>query len=206
LWVTDHIIVPSYRTERGHIFYTLWSDEAATSFQGRYTAFTDMACFPKPAQPGGPKVLIGGITAPSLRCAATLGDGWILWAVTPQELQDGVARIRAYGGDRERTLVCVMPTDIGAHARERYIEVFGEEHTLLSGSMTTVARRVEEFEAAGVHHDACRWALLPMSGSPIRFRHGHQGGSGCLGPRWRSRLSAPGAKPTSWSSAATVRL
>ena len=21
LWVTDHIIVPSYRTERGHIFY-----------------------------------------------------------------------------------------------------------------------------------------------------------------------------------------
>jgi probable F420-dependent oxidoreductase len=238
LWVTDHIIVPSYRTERGHIFYealttlayvssittrcrlgvavlalpprnavlvakqvasldalsqgrvllgvgtgwieeelqclgaawpqrgrmldeaiqvlrNLWSDEAATSFQGQYTAFTDMACFPKPAQPGGPKVLIGGMTAPSLRRAATLGDGWIPWAVTPQELQDGVARIRAYGGDREHTLVCVMPTDIGAHARERYIGVFGEDHKLLSGSVTTVAQMVGEFEAAGLHHLVC---------------------------------------------------
>jgi probable F420-dependent oxidoreductase len=238
LWVTDHIIVPSYRKERGHIFYealttlayvssiaprcrlgvavlalpprnavlvakqvatldalsqgrvllgvgtgwieeelrslgaawqqrgpmldeavqvlrTLWSEEAATSFQGQYTAFTDMACFPKPVQLGGPPVLIGGMTAPSLRRVARLGDGWIPWAVSPQELQDGVARIRAYGGTRDLELVCVMPADIGPHARERYIGVFGEDHTLLSGSVTAVAQMVEEFEAAGVHHLVC---------------------------------------------------
>lgn len=238
LWVTDHIIVPSYRTERGHIFYealttlayvssiathcrlgvavlalpprnavlvakqvatldalsqgrvllgvgtgwieeelqylgaawqqrgvmldetiqvlrTLWSNESANSFAGRYTTFTDIACFPKPAQPGGPKLLIGGMTAPSLRRAATLGDGWIPWAVSPQELQDGVARIRAYGGNRALELVCVMPADIGSHALERYIGVFGEDHKLLSGSVTTVARTVEEFEKAGLRHLVC---------------------------------------------------
>jgi probable F420-dependent oxidoreductase len=238
LWVTDHIIVPSYRKERGHIFYealttlayvsalaphcrlgvavlalpprnpvlvakqvatldalsqgrvllgvgtgwieeelrylgaswqqrgrmldeaiqvlrNLWSNEVASSFAGRYTAFTDIACFPKPAQPGGPKVLIGGMTPPSLRRAATLGDGWIPWAVTPQELKDGVARIRAYGGNREFELVCVMPADIGSHALERYIGVFGEDHKLLSGSVTTVAKTVEEFEEAGLHHLVC---------------------------------------------------
>ena len=238
LWVTDHIIVPSYRTERGHIFYealttlayvssittrcrlgvavlalpprnavlvakqvatldalsqgrvllgvgtgwieeelrylgaawqqrgsmldeaiqvlrTLWSDEVANAYAGRYTTFTDIACFPKPAQPGGPKVLIGGMTAPSLRRAATLGDGWIPWAVSPQELQDGVARIRAYGGNRALELVCVMPADIGSQAMERYIGVFGEDHKLLSGSVTTVAQMVEEFEKAGLHHLVC---------------------------------------------------
>jgi probable F420-dependent oxidoreductase len=238
LWVTDHIIVPSYRTERGHIFYEalmtlayvssittrcrlgvavlalpprsavlvakqvatldalsqgrvllgvgtgwieeelrylgaawqqrgamldealqvlriLWSDEEANSFAGRYTTFTDIACFPKPAQPGGPKLLVGGMTAPSLRRVATLGDGWIPWAVSPQELQDGVARIRAYGGNRPLELVCVMPADIGSHALERYIGVFGEDHKLLSGSVTTVARMVEEFEKAGLHHLVC---------------------------------------------------
>jgi len=238
LWVTDHIIVPSYRTERGHIFYEalttlayvssiatrsrlgvavlalpprnpvlvakqvatldalsqgrvilgvgtgwikeelrylgatwqqrghmldeaiqvlrhLWSDEVVNTFQGQYTAFTDIACFPKPAQPGGPKVLIGGMTAPSLRRAATLGDGWIPWAVTPQELKDGVARIRAYGRDKALELVCVMPTDIGSHARERYTGVFGEDHKLLSGSVATVAKLVKEFEAAGLHHLVC---------------------------------------------------
>ena len=238
LWVTDHIIVPSYRTERGHIFYealmtlayvssittrcrlgvavlalpprnavlvakqvatldalsqgrvllgvgtgwieeelrylgaawqqrgpmldeaiqvlrTLWSDEGANAFAGRYTTFTDIACFPKPAQPGGPKVLVGGMTAPSLRRAATLGDGWIPWAVSPQELKDGVARIRAYGGNRALKLVCVMPAGIGSHAMERYIGVFGEDHKLLSGSVTTVAQMVEEFEKAGLHHLVC---------------------------------------------------
>jgi probable F420-dependent oxidoreductase len=238
LWVTDHIIVPSYRTERGHIFYEalttlayvssiatrcrlgvavlalpprnpvlvakqvatldalsegrvilgvgtgwieeelqylgaswpqrghmldeaiqvlrhLWSDEVAHSFQGRYTAFTDIACFPKPVQSGGPKVLIGGMTTPSLRRVATLGDGWIPWAVTPQELKEGVARIRAYGGDRALDLVCVMPADIGSQARARYTGVFGEDHKLLSGSVTTVAQMVEAFEAAGLHHLVC---------------------------------------------------
>jgi probable F420-dependent oxidoreductase len=238
LWVTDHIIVPSYRTERGHIFYealttlayvssittrcrlgvavlalpprnavlvakqvatldalsqgrvllgvgtgwieeelrylgatwqqrgamldeaiqvlrTLWSDDAANSFAGRYTTFADIACFPKPAQSGGPKVLVGGMTAPSLRRAATLGDGWIPWAVSPQELKDGVDRIRAYGGNRALELVCVMPADIGAHAMERYVGVFGEDHKLLSGSVTTVARMVEAFEKAGLHHLVC---------------------------------------------------
>jgi luciferase-like monooxygenase len=133
----------------------LWSDENANSFQGRYTAFTDVTCFPKPAQPGGPKVLIGGMTAPSLRRAVTVGDGWIPWAVTPQELKDGVAGIRAYVGDKPLELVCVMPTDIGPHAMERYTGFFGEDHKLLSGSVTTVAKMVKEFEEAGLQHLVC---------------------------------------------------
>jgi alkanesulfonate monooxygenase SsuD/methylene tetrahydromethanopterin reductase-like flavin-dependent oxidoreductase (luciferase family) len=133
----------------------LWSDEVANSFQGRYTAFDDIACFPKPAQPGGPKVLIGGMTAPSLRRVATAGDGWIPWAVTPQELQEGVARIRAYGGTKELALVCIMPADLGSHAMDRYTGVFGEDHKLLSGSVTTVAQMVAAFEEAGLHHLVC---------------------------------------------------
>ena len=238
LWVTDHIVVPSYRMERGHIFYEalttlayvssitsrchlgvavlalpprnpvlvakqvatldalsagrvilgvgtgwieeelrylgapwsargrmldeairvlrkLWSDENANSFQGHYTAFTEVACFPKPAQPGGPRVLIGGMTASSLKRAATVGDGWMPWAVTPQELKDGVAGIRAYRSDKPLELVCVMPTDIGSHAMERYTGVFGEDHKLLSGSVTAVTKMVKEFEEAGLHHLVC---------------------------------------------------
>jgi hypothetical protein len=75
--------------------------------------------------------------------------------VTPQELKDGVARIRAYGGNRPLELVCVMPTDIGSHAMEHYTGVFGEDHKLLSGSVTTVAKMVKEFEEAGLHHLVC---------------------------------------------------
>lgn len=238
LWVTDHIIVPPYRTERGHIFYealttlayvgsitthcllgtavlalpprnavlvakqvatldaltrgrvmlgvgtgwieeelrylgadwqqrgamldeaiqvlrNLWSDDTTSSFQGQYASFEDMTCFPKPAQPGGPKVLIGGMTTPSLRRAARAGDGWIPWAVTPQEVKEGVAQIRAHGGSEQLTFVCIMPADIGTHAVERYTGFFGEDHTLLGGPVATVTRMVEEFEGAGLHHLVC---------------------------------------------------
>jgi alkanesulfonate monooxygenase SsuD/methylene tetrahydromethanopterin reductase-like flavin-dependent oxidoreductase (luciferase family) len=95
------------------------------------------------------------MTAPSLRRVATAGDGWIPWAVTPQELQEGVARIRADGGNKDLALVCIMPADLGSHAMDRYTGIFGEDHKLLSGSVATVARMVEAFEAAGLHHLVC---------------------------------------------------
>ena len=238
LWVTDHIFVPTYRTERGHIFYEalttlayvssitercllgttvlalpprssilvakqvatldalsggrvllgvgtgwieeelaylgapwsergrmldegirvlrdLWSQDSPSSFKGRYASYKDIAFFPKPAQPGGPKILVGGMTEPSLKRAARLGDGWIPWAVTPQELKEGVAKIRSYAGGKQPELVCMMPSDIGVDAMEGYTGVFGEAHRLLSGSVGTVAKMVEEFQKAGLQHLAC---------------------------------------------------
>ena len=238
LWVTDHILVPSYRTERGHIFYEalmtlayvssitercllgttvlalpprnpvlvakqvatldalskgrvvlgvgagwiqeeleymgapwgergrmldegirvlrdLWSPASSNTFEGRYSAYEDIRFYPKPAQPGGPKILVGGMTEPSLRRAARLGDGWIPWAVTPKELVEGAAKVRSYSGGRELELYCMMPADIGPDAMQGYTGVFGEEHTLLGGPVATVAKLVEGFQEAGLQHLVC---------------------------------------------------
>ncbi len=238
LWVTDHIIVPTYRTERGHIFYEalvtlayvaavtrqcllgtavlalpprnavlvakqvatldalsqgrvvlgvgtgwvreelaalgapwpqrgrmldesikvlkeLWGDVPSNSYSGKYTTYSDMSFFPKPAQKGGPKVLVGGMTEPSLRRAALLGDGWIPWAVSPQELKDGAARVRAYAGNKETETVCMMPVDINPGAMRRYTGVFGEDHRLLSGSVADLISMVAEFQEAGLQHMVC---------------------------------------------------
>ena len=48
----------------------------------------------------------------------------------------------AYGGNQTLELTCVVPTDIGSHAMERYTGVFGEDHKLLSGPVITVAKMV----------------------------------------------------------------
>ena len=106
-------------------------------------------------QPGGPKILVGGMTEPSLKRAARLGDGWIPWAVTPQELREGVAKIRSYSGGKQPEVVCMMSTDIGPDAMGRYTGVFGEDHRLLSGTVSAVAKMVEEFQEAGLQHLAC---------------------------------------------------
>lgn len=137
------------------VLKNLWNQDSPSSFQGKYASYKNISFFPKPTQPGGPKILVGGMTEPSLKRAARLGDGWIPWGVSPQELQDGVAKVRSYAEGRHPEIVCMMPTDIRADAMQGYTGVFGEEHTLLSGTVAAVARAVGQFQEAGLQHLAC---------------------------------------------------
>jgi probable F420-dependent oxidoreductase len=55
----------------------LWSDDVA-SFDGEFVHLTPSWSWPKPAQPGGPPILIGGMAGPKMFAAiAEYGDGWI---------------------------------------------------------------------------------------------------------------------------------
>jgi probable F420-dependent oxidoreductase len=56
-------------------FKALWTQENP-SFQGKYVQFKDIFFEPKPLQPGGPKVWVGGESGRALRRLATLGDVW----------------------------------------------------------------------------------------------------------------------------------
>ena len=56
-------------------FKTLWTEENP-SFEGKYTRFKDIFFEPKPIQPGGPKVWVGGESGRALRRLAALGDVW----------------------------------------------------------------------------------------------------------------------------------
>jgi len=60
------------------VLRALWSDsgpEGAT-FAGEFFSFAHAHSFPKPLQPGGVPIHIGGHTAPSVRRAVRRGDGW----------------------------------------------------------------------------------------------------------------------------------
>jgi probable F420-dependent oxidoreductase len=55
----------------------LWRDDVA-SFDGEYVSFSPSWSWPKPVQPGGPPVLIGGAPGPKLFAhIAEYADGWI---------------------------------------------------------------------------------------------------------------------------------
>ena len=56
-------------------FKTLWTEENP-SFEGKYTQFKNIFFEPKPLQPGGPKVWVGGESGRALRRLASLGDVW----------------------------------------------------------------------------------------------------------------------------------
>jgi len=100
---------PPYR-ERGaitdeyvEVFRTIWR-EPLPSFQGRFTSFPPLGAYPKPAQPAGIPILVGGNTRPAIRRAVRLGNGWQPLRLSPSELEECLAYLRAQAGEAGRDL------------------------------------------------------------------------------------------------------
>src|SRR3972149_3872 len=88
-------------TERGarvnegiEVLRTLWT-QAPASFSGRFVKFEGVSIDPKPAQPGGPPIWIGGRSDAALQRAARLGDGWVSYVVTADRYRQSVEKIKA---------------------------------------------------------------------------------------------------------------
>ena len=72
----------------------LWTDDHVTH-HGRFYLCDDITIEPKPAQSPLP-IWIGGRSEPALQRTAKLGDGWLVSAVSPQELSESVQKILQY--------------------------------------------------------------------------------------------------------------
>jgi probable F420-dependent oxidoreductase len=71
----------------------LWAD-GRLEHHGRFYDFGEVACEPRPVQPGGPRLLVGGIHPASRRRAARLGDGWHAVGSNTESLAEGYAEVR----------------------------------------------------------------------------------------------------------------
>lgn len=92
--VTDEVIA---------IFRAIWRDQPA-SFEGTHFRFAPVGAIPKPAQPGGIPILIGGNTRPAMRRAVRLGDGWQPFKLPPDVLATHLEYLRAQAGSAGRDL------------------------------------------------------------------------------------------------------
>ena len=133
------------------VMKTLWREGETSSFKGRYTRFENMLFHPKPSQRGGPPILVGGMSKAALKRAATLGDGWIPWAITPQELSAGINTIRGMGG-QGKTIALVTPINLEEDSPKEYVGVLGERHHILGGTTREVMDEIEEYAGRGLHH------------------------------------------------------
>jgi len=147
--------------ERGRVtdeylraFRELWTADAP-SFSGDHVSFADVAFEPKPVQKPLP-IWIGGESAPAIRRAATLGDGWYPISFSPANPLDTLERFTAsldklYALAREAGR---DPGDIkityhaGAYGREA--ETVDGERKAFTGSDGQIADDVKRFEEAGV--------------------------------------------------------
>lgn len=76
------------------------------SYEGRTVSYDAVLVTPRPHQPGGPPIWVGGLAEASLRRAATLGNGWISTMVAPIGKVSGLAA-------RYRELLAATPERTG---------------------------------------------------------------------------------------------
>ena len=108
----------------------LWTHEAP-SFHGRYVSFDKVDAHPRPARPGGPRIVVGGHSAAAFRRAVARGHGWF-GNGTPDDLVrclDGLSRAAAEVerparlGPLEITFLQLNPVTVDAGAARRYAEL-----------------------------------------------------------------------------------
>jgi alkanesulfonate monooxygenase SsuD/methylene tetrahydromethanopterin reductase-like flavin-dependent oxidoreductase (luciferase family) len=90
----------------------LWT-EREISHDGEFFGFEPVAFEPKPVQAGGPPILVGGESKRALRRAATVGDGWLGMAHTPETSAEQVATIARLATDAGRDPAAVQITVMG---------------------------------------------------------------------------------------------
>jgi probable F420-dependent oxidoreductase len=109
----------------------LWNDPAE-GFAGRYAAFDHVDAYPKPIQPGGPRIVVGGHSPAAFRRALARGHGWIGNGSDPDDLVGdlkGLERAAAEVARPERlgrleiNFVQLNPVEVTADAARRYSEL-----------------------------------------------------------------------------------
>jgi probable F420-dependent oxidoreductase len=120
-------------------------------FEGQYVAFSDVVFSPRPVQPQGPPIVIGGSSPAALRRAARLADGWHPVGLTPAQFAAGMEQIRALADGRhvEGTLRIRTVVDRSLEAKTGGDSVV---QVSLDGSPAELIARIEEYRTAGVEH------------------------------------------------------
>jgi probable F420-dependent oxidoreductase len=130
----------------------LWSEDAVTH-AGRHFAFGPLTLAPKPLQPGGPPLWVGGRRAPAFRRAGRLGDGYISHMCAPETYRANLETIAGHAQRAGRSLaVFGSAAFLFTALDDDYERALERASTLLAG---IYARPVEQFREA-----APRYCLL----------------------------------------------
>lgn len=78
-----------------------WTEDRAR-YSGEFVQFEGVVLNPKPVTPGGPPIIVGGDSAPAMRRAARMGDGWYGWWATG-ELEPHLDRLHSILADHDRS-------------------------------------------------------------------------------------------------------
>lgn len=128
----------------------LWRGD--TEYRGAFTTFEDALFAPLPLKRDGLPVWIGGNNDKALQRAATSAQGWHPVGLSPAEVADGAAKLRALAGNRQvtmtlRTNVDLLPENYSGSPRQR-----NAPGQILQGSPADVRASLVQYRDAGLEY------------------------------------------------------
>jgi probable F420-dependent oxidoreductase len=157
----------AYSDECIRIFRELWTKDNP-SFQGEFHQFSNIRCEPRPVQPGGLPIWIGGHTPQAIRRVARLGDGWQPLVqrppadLPPAEMQEKIAQLRAFAqqaGRDPQHITLAMGSSIqftdGAATGPR---------SLFTGTPAQIVDTLRRYQALGIQNFRCDFPSLSIDG------------------------------------------
>ena len=89
------------------VLRTLWTDDPAT-FDGEFYTVPPSRMHPRPVQPGGPPILLGGVVRPALERAGRLAAGWMSRSATDLDrIAEDIAVVRGAAADPDAVRIVV---------------------------------------------------------------------------------------------------
>jgi probable F420-dependent oxidoreductase len=90
------------RTNEGlQILRRLWGEDNV-EHRGKHFSFGPVSLNPKPVQPGGPRIVVGGRKAPAFRRAGRLADGYVSHMCSAEMYRDNLAAIGEHAAKADR--------------------------------------------------------------------------------------------------------
>jgi probable F420-dependent oxidoreductase len=149
------------------VLRTLWADDPS-EFSGEFYEIPASSVAPKPAQPGGPPILLGGLARPALERAGRIADGWVTSSRTDlSRIAEGAAIVREAAAQAGRNpdamrIVCRGVVRAGLETPEPT----DHGRLLLSGSLDQIREDTRWLGEQGVTEVFYDLNWDPLVGSP----------------------------------------
>lgn len=135
----------------------LWESESP-AFWGEFVNFSEIKFYPKPLQKPHPPIWVAGASVRAIRRAVRFGDGWHPTWVTPEDVERGIAELRAVAAEEGRDLGGFVYTvrnriRIIRDGRDKAAGGGRNEPSFsLRGSISEIADYVSKYQKLGVSY------------------------------------------------------
>jgi probable F420-dependent oxidoreductase len=142
-------------TEQLKILKDLWTKPSVT-YSGEFYKLKNASVVPEPVQKPHPPILIGGAARQTYERVVEVGDGWMPFAASVEEVRRGVEEIKRVASLKKKSvkkdfiLYVDLPTTLKPRLNSTLSKVDQDKEETLTGDASLISKRIENYISLGV--------------------------------------------------------